>query len=74
MVVEVDSPRFGRYLRHGAIIDFSGAPPRLGHGSFPGEHTVQVMRELGYTEAQIAELRSRRIIHWEEVGRLPFAR
>ncbi|MBV8360058.1 MAG: CoA transferase, partial [Deltaproteobacteria bacterium] len=74
MAVEVDSPRFGKYLRHGAIIDFSGAPARLGHGSFAGEHTVRVMRELGYSDAQIAELRSRRIIHWEEVTRLSSAR
>jgi crotonobetainyl-CoA:carnitine CoA-transferase CaiB-like acyl-CoA transferase len=74
MVVEVDSPRFGKYLRHGAIIDFSDAPGRLGHGSFAGEHTVRVMRELGYSEAQITELRSRRVIHWEEVRRLPSAR
>jgi crotonobetainyl-CoA:carnitine CoA-transferase CaiB-like acyl-CoA transferase len=74
MVVEVESPRFGKYLRHGAIIDFSGAPGRLEHGSFAGEHTVRVMRELGYSDAQIAELRSRRIIHWEEAGRLLSAR
>jgi crotonobetainyl-CoA:carnitine CoA-transferase CaiB-like acyl-CoA transferase len=71
MIVEVDSPRFGRYLRHGAIIDFSDAPARLGHGAFPGEHTVRVMQELGYTSAQIADLRARCIIHWEDVGRLP---
>jgi hypothetical protein len=25
------------------------------------------MRELGYTDEQIAELRSRGVIHWEEV-------
>jgi crotonobetainyl-CoA:carnitine CoA-transferase CaiB-like acyl-CoA transferase len=74
MAVEVDSPRFGKYLRHGAIIDFSSAPARLEHGSFPGEHTVRVMQELGYSDEQIADLRLRRIIHWEEVGRLPFAR
>jgi crotonobetainyl-CoA:carnitine CoA-transferase CaiB-like acyl-CoA transferase len=74
MVVEVDSPRFGKYLRHGAIIDFSEAPGRLDHGSFAGEHTVRVMRELGYTDAQITELHSRRVIHWEEVERLPSAR
>ena len=74
MVVKVDSPRFGKYLRHGAIIDFSDVPGRLEHGSFAGEHTVRVMRELGYTDEQIAELRSRRVIHWEEVGRLPSAR
>jgi crotonobetainyl-CoA:carnitine CoA-transferase CaiB-like acyl-CoA transferase len=74
MVAEVDSPRFGKYLRHGAIINFSAAPGRLEHGSIPGEHTMRVMRELGYTDAQIAELRSRRVVHWEEVERLPFAR
>jgi crotonobetainyl-CoA:carnitine CoA-transferase CaiB-like acyl-CoA transferase len=74
MVVEVDSPRFGKYLRHGAIIDFSEAPARLEHGPYPGEHTASVMRELGYTDAQIAELRSRRIIDWEKVERLPSAR
>jgi crotonobetainyl-CoA:carnitine CoA-transferase CaiB-like acyl-CoA transferase len=74
MVVEVDSPRFGKYLRHGAIIDFSDALARLGHGSFAGEHTVRVMRELGYSDAQITELRTRHVIDWEEVERLPSAR
>jgi crotonobetainyl-CoA:carnitine CoA-transferase CaiB-like acyl-CoA transferase len=74
MVVEVDSSRFGKYFRHGAIINFSDAPPHLEHGAFAGEHTVRVMRELGYTEVQIADLRSRRVIHWNEVGRLPSAR
>jgi crotonobetainyl-CoA:carnitine CoA-transferase CaiB-like acyl-CoA transferase len=74
MVVEVDSPRFGKYLRHGAIVDFSDSEPRLEHGPFAGEHTMEVMRELGYDDAQIAELRSRRIIHWEEIARLPSAR
>ena len=74
MVVEADSPRFGKYLRHGAIVDFSDATACLAHGAFSGEHTVQVMLELGYTEAQIIDLHSRRVIHWEEVSRLPFAR
>jgi crotonobetainyl-CoA:carnitine CoA-transferase CaiB-like acyl-CoA transferase len=74
MVVEADSPRFGKYLRHGAIVDFSGAPGRLGHGAFAGEHTLRVMRDLGYSEAQINELYSRRVIHWEEAARLPSAR
>jgi crotonobetainyl-CoA:carnitine CoA-transferase CaiB-like acyl-CoA transferase len=74
MAIEVDSPRFGKYLRHGAIINFSDVPGRLEHGSFAGEHTVRVMRDLGYTDEQIAELYSRRVIHWEEVERLPAAR
>lgn len=73
MVAEVESPRFGKYLRHGAIIDFSDSSARLEHGPFLGEHTVHVMQELGYTDEEIAELRLRRIIHWEEVNRLPSA-
>jgi crotonobetainyl-CoA:carnitine CoA-transferase CaiB-like acyl-CoA transferase len=64
MTQEVESPRFGKYLRHGAIIDFSGAPGRLGHGPTPGEHTERVMRELAYSESEIAELRSRGVIYW----------
>jgi crotonobetainyl-CoA:carnitine CoA-transferase CaiB-like acyl-CoA transferase len=74
MVVEVESPRYGKYLRHGAIIDFSRAAVRLGHGSFPGEHTVRLMRELGYSESEISELSARRIIHRENVGRWRAAR
>jgi crotonobetainyl-CoA:carnitine CoA-transferase CaiB-like acyl-CoA transferase len=74
MVVEVDSPRFGKYLRHGTIVDFSDATACLAHGAFAGEHTERVLRELGYTEAQIADLHSRRVVHWEEVDRFPSAR
>jgi crotonobetainyl-CoA:carnitine CoA-transferase CaiB-like acyl-CoA transferase len=64
MTVEVESPRFGKHLRHGAIIDFSGAPGRLGHGPNPGEHSERIMRELAYSEPKIAQLRARGIIHW----------
>jgi crotonobetainyl-CoA:carnitine CoA-transferase CaiB-like acyl-CoA transferase len=74
MVIEVESPRFGKHLRHGAIVNFSDASGRFAHGSFPGEHTVRLMQELGYTDEQIADLHSRRIIHWEEIRRLPSAR
>lgn len=74
MTVEVDSPRFGKHLRHGAIVSFSDAVGRFAHGAFPGEHTERLMRELGYTDEQIADLHARRIIHWEEVRRLASAR
>jgi crotonobetainyl-CoA:carnitine CoA-transferase CaiB-like acyl-CoA transferase len=74
LAVEVESPRYGKYLRHGSIIHFSETPDRLGPGSYGGEHTVRVMQELGYTDEQVAELRSRHIIHWEEVNRIPAAR
>ena len=53
---------------------FPTQPGRLATRPIRGEHTVRVMQELGYTDEQTAELRSRRVIHWEEVGRLPSAR
>ena len=74
LTVEVDSPRFGKYLRHGPLINFSGAPVRMKHGSFNGEYTVRVMQELGYSDDQIADLRSHGVIYWEEVMRMATAR
>jgi crotonobetainyl-CoA:carnitine CoA-transferase CaiB-like acyl-CoA transferase len=74
MIAEVASPRFGKYLRHGSILNFSDAAARLEHGAFPGEHTVSLMQELGFSAAQISDLRERRIIHWEEAHRMPTAR
>jgi len=74
LAVEVESPRFGKYLRHGAIVNFSSAPARLGECSYGGEHTLRIMRELGYSDERVAELRARNVIHWEEVNRVAFAR
>ena len=74
LAVEVESPRFGKYTRHGAIVNFSAAPARLSECSYGGEHTVRIMHELGYTDEQVADLRTRNVIHWEEVNRVPFAR
>jgi crotonobetainyl-CoA:carnitine CoA-transferase CaiB-like acyl-CoA transferase len=74
LAVEVESPRFGKYLRHGAIVNFSASPARLIACSYGGEHTARVMRELGYTEEQIADLHARHVIHWEEINRIRGAR
>ena len=70
---QAESPRFGKYTRHGGIVRFAGVPGRFGHGSFGGEHTVAIMTELGYSAPQIEELRASHVIHWEEVNRIPAA-
>ena len=45
LAVEVESPRFGKYLRHGAIVNFSDSPARLNACSYSGEHTERIMRD-----------------------------
>ena len=74
LTVEVESPRFGKYFRHGAIINFSEAAGTLGPCSYGGEHTERIMRELGYDDDQVADLRKRRVVDWEEVNRINGAR
>ena len=73
LAVETESPRVGKYMRHGGIVQFSDAPGRFDHGSFGGEHTVRIMHELGFDDAQIEQLRTKRVIDWEDVNRIPQA-
>jgi crotonobetainyl-CoA:carnitine CoA-transferase CaiB-like acyl-CoA transferase len=73
LAVETESPRFGKYMRHGGIVQFSDTPGRYGPGPFPGEHTVRLMEELGYTRAEIDVLREKRVVDWEDVNRIEAA-
>jgi crotonobetainyl-CoA:carnitine CoA-transferase CaiB-like acyl-CoA transferase len=70
LAAETESPRVGRYTRHGGIVQFSDSPGRFDHGSFGGEHTLRIMDELGYTSEQVEALRAKRVIDWEEVNRI----
>jgi crotonobetainyl-CoA:carnitine CoA-transferase CaiB-like acyl-CoA transferase len=73
LAVETESPRFGKYKRHGGIVQFSDTPGRYGPGPFPGEHTVRLLEELGYDRPQIDALREQRVVDWEEVNRIAAA-
>jgi crotonobetainyl-CoA:carnitine CoA-transferase CaiB-like acyl-CoA transferase len=57
MVVEVDHPTLGRLRTPGSAIKMSLTPPIV-HRRAPllGEHTREVLLEVGYTDAQIAAL------------------
>jgi formyl-CoA transferase len=61
-VVEVDHPKRGKYLTVGNPIKLSDSPTEVKRSPLLGEHTDEVMKELGYTQAQIEELRSQRVI------------
>jgi formyl-CoA transferase len=54
----VDHPTRGKYLTVGNPIKLSDSPTEVTRSPLLGEHTDEVMAELGYNADQIATLRS----------------
>jgi crotonobetainyl-CoA:carnitine CoA-transferase CaiB-like acyl-CoA transferase len=62
-VAEVDYPKYGQRLKvHGTPWQFSETPARIGIAPELGEHNNEVLASLGYTEAQIADFKARKVI------------
>jgi crotonobetainyl-CoA:carnitine CoA-transferase CaiB-like acyl-CoA transferase len=62
-VTEVDYPAHGKRLKvHGSPWQFSETPARVGVAPGLGEHNDAVLGGLGYTAAQIHDLREKKII------------
>ncbi len=61
-VVEVDHPTRGKYLTVGNPIKMSDSPTDVTRSPLLGEHTDEVLTELGYTSAQIEALRAEKVI------------
>ena len=61
-IVEVDHPVRGKYLTVGNPIKLSDSPTVVTRSPLLGEHTVEVLGQLGYSAAQIDALREARVI------------
>jgi len=61
-VVEVDHPTRGKYLTVGNPIKMSDSATEVTRSPLLGEHTDEVLAQLGYSTDQIAELRAERVI------------
>jgi formyl-CoA transferase len=61
-VVEVDHPKRGRYLSVGNPIKLSDSATEVRRSPLLGEHTDEVLAELGYSAQEIAALRARNVI------------
>ena len=65
--VDVEHPRFGPIWRYAPILDFSHTSCVAGAGILRGQHTIPILKELGYTESEIHAMRAKKALDWEEV-------
>jgi formyl-CoA transferase len=61
-IVEVDHPERGKYLSVGNPIKMSDSPTEVTRSPLLGEHTNEVLSELGYSGMEIDALRKERVI------------
>lgn len=61
-VVEVDHPTRGKYLSVGNPIKMSDSPTEVTRSPLLGEHTDEILAQLGYKTEQIDALRAERVI------------
>jgi crotonobetainyl-CoA:carnitine CoA-transferase CaiB-like acyl-CoA transferase len=62
-IAEVEYPKHGKKLKvHGSPWQFSETPAKIGIAPELGEHNVPILTRLGYSEAQIQELKEKNVI------------
>ena len=66
LLTQVEAPRFGEFWRYSPVVSFSETSGRAGPGPLKGQHTRAILRELGYAEEQILDLKERKVVDWEE--------
>ena len=66
LLTQVEGPRYGQFWRHSPVVEFSDTTGKAGPGPLKGQHTRPILRELGYTDEQIHDLKQRKVVDWEE--------
>ena len=61
-IVDVKQPKRGSFLTVGLPPKFSSWSPEITSAPLLGEHTDEVLKEIGYTDAEIAAFRSNHVV------------
>src|SRR6202521_4649247 len=61
-IVEVEEEKRGKYLTVGSPIKFSDFTPKITGAPLLGEHTDEVLKQLGYTAEKIARMHSDKVV------------
>jgi formyl-CoA transferase len=61
-IVEIDHPKRGKYLSVGNPIKLSDSPTDVKRSPLLGEHTLEVLKELGLSDSEVSALRDARVI------------
>ncbi len=64
-VTQVESERLGSFWRYSPVLKFSRTPSKAGPGITRGQHTFEILGELGYSRDEVLALRERRVLDWE---------
>jgi crotonobetainyl-CoA:carnitine CoA-transferase CaiB-like acyl-CoA transferase len=63
MIVEVEHPEVGRLKQIGIPIKLSETPGKIGSPAPSlGQHSEEILKELGYSDEAITELRREKVI------------
>lgn len=61
-IVEVDHPKLGKYLTVGSPIKFSDLKVEITASPLLGEHTDEILAELGYSADQIKQMHETKVV------------
>ncbi|MCB0996724.1 MAG: CoA transferase [Acidimicrobiales bacterium] len=67
LVADYEHPEYGRLRQFGHLVNLSRTPGRIaGPPPLLGQHSREVLASLGYTPAEMADLRARGITAWPD--------
>jgi crotonobetainyl-CoA:carnitine CoA-transferase CaiB-like acyl-CoA transferase len=64
MMVQTKHPSFGPYWRYAPVVRFSDTPSQARSFCELGEHTRSILRELGYDESEMTDLKAGDVVTW----------